>query len=399
MRFNKILSFLLGFSFFIPTFASAACSPFFVASGGTGFCSIVAGSVLFGNGTSPIATSSVFTYNSVLNRLTVTNASTTALTITGLATAAGAFLAVDPTGAVIATSTPGASSGTVTNIATTFPIQGGPITTTGTITFGGLGTTSPFTVGGLAMVSASNRITSVGTSTPTVTSPITYSGTLGNFVGGVSGAFACATCNTSNATVSSITGGLGLNGGVITTSGTLSLKTYLGTSTADTANQISVFTSTNATPATFGGFANFTFNSTTNTFVVINATTTNLSASQSLFIASKQVNPYQNATFAYGATSTAWTGTTTEIRLVAPFSGTIADAQCTVPTGTLNVQVKVNSTNVTPMISGASSTVGTVGFTASNTFVRGDVLEFDFGTPASSPTNVSCTARTTVTTF
>ncbi len=44
------------------------------------------------------------------------------------------------------------------------------------------------------MVSSSRLTSSVGTSTPTVTSPITYSGTLGNFVGGVSGAFGCATC-------------------------------------------------------------------------------------------------------------------------------------------------------------------------------------------------------------
>src|SRR3990167_8585232 len=39
------------------------------------------------------------------------------------------------------------NTGTVTNIATTFPILGGPITTTGTLTFGGLSTSSPLAAG------------------------------------------------------------------------------------------------------------------------------------------------------------------------------------------------------------------------------------------------------------
>ncbi len=188
------------------------------------------------------------------------------------------------------------------------------------------------------------------------------------------------------------TAGTGLTG----SGNTVAMKSYFGTTTADTSGQVLFWGSTNATPALFNSSSNFTF--VTNLLTVTNASTTNATASQSLFVSSKQVNPYQNATFAYGATSTAWAGTTTETTLVAPFAGTLQDVQCVTSAGTLNVQAKVNSSNVAPMFN-ASTTKGTVTFTANNTFVRGDTLEFDFGTPASSPTNISCTPRTTVTSF
>lgn len=136
-----------------------------------------------------------------------------------------------------------------------------------------------------------------------------------------------------------------------------------------------------------------------------NASTTNASASQSLFVSSKQVNPYHNATFGYGATSTAWAGTTTETTLVAPFAGTLQDVLCTTATttpdtsvDTLNVQFFDNGTAVVPALV-ASTTQGTVTFTSGNTFVRGDTLQARFGSPVSSPKIISCTIRTTITSF
>lgn len=87
-------------------------------------------------------------------------------------------------------------SGTVTNIATTFPILGGPITTTGTLTFGGLTTSTAAVVGNIPYFSSANAFANVATTSLTVTSPITFSGTLGAQIGGVAGSFACATCNT-----------------------------------------------------------------------------------------------------------------------------------------------------------------------------------------------------------
>lgn len=82
------------------------------------------------------------------------------------------------------------------NINTTYPLQGGGnLTADRTLTFAGLGTTSPFTQGQLAEISNNNTIFGVGTSTPGVSAPIGYSGTLGSFVGGVAGNFTCTTAS------------------------------------------------------------------------------------------------------------------------------------------------------------------------------------------------------------
>lgn len=63
---------------------------------------------------------------------------------------------------------------------------------------GTIATSSLETAGQVAVFSTTSgypaRQYSVPTSTPTVTGPITYSGTLGSFIGGSSGAFGCATC-------------------------------------------------------------------------------------------------------------------------------------------------------------------------------------------------------------
>lgn len=72
-----------------------------------------------------------------------------------------------------------------------FPLQ----RTTNAISFVGLSTSSPIAAGGAVLYATGVRtLASVATSTPTVTSPITYSGTLGSYVGGVAGTFGCATC-------------------------------------------------------------------------------------------------------------------------------------------------------------------------------------------------------------
>lgn len=97
----------------LPAFAA----PFVVGVGGTGWGNLQAGYLLYGNGTSPVATSSSLFWNSTYSRLQFTNASSTNqnisndLWLTNLGTAAGTFLAVDPNGLVIATSTPTATPG------------------------------------------------------------------------------------------------------------------------------------------------------------------------------------------------------------------------------------------------------------------------------------------------
>lgn len=85
-----------------------------------------------------------------------------------------------------------------TSLSASFPLTYN--SSTGVFAFIGLATTSPWTQGELAFVSGANqnRIASVATSSLGVTSPITFSGTLGAQVGGTGGSFACATCLTTS---------------------------------------------------------------------------------------------------------------------------------------------------------------------------------------------------------
>lgn len=114
----------------------------------------------------------------------------------------------------------------------------------------------------------------IGTSTPTVTAPITYSGTLGQFLGGASGAFSCTNAssgvtgcltgtdwNTFNGkgsgSVTSVTAGAGFQnqGLVITTTGTL--VGAIATSATPTIGNLSYWTATGdaSTPAKLGKVA------------------------------------------------------------------------------------------------------------------------------------------------
>ena len=92
---------------------------------------------------------------------------TSSVWFTSLGTPAGTFLAVDPNGLLIATSTPAVGgSGTVTNIATTYPITGGPITTTGTLSLAfGTTTTNSWTHQIFSSLFASSASTTNATTT------------------------------------------------------------------------------------------------------------------------------------------------------------------------------------------------------------------------------------------
>lgn len=201
-------------------------------------------------------------------------------------------------------------------------------------------------------------------------------------------------------TVTSIVAGAGLSGGTITTSGTLALKSYLATSTADTANYVSVFTSTNAVPATLGGYTTFTFNSTTNTLTTTNASTTNLSASQSLYAANasgtvRRVTGVHALIFTL-ASSTVWTGTSSATTafgdggtIYAPFKGTTESLQCGTNAGGLTVQVTANGLSIYLV---ASTTAGINPKALS--FSVGQPITIQGGNPTASPTSTACTLLT-----
>lgn len=101
------------------------------------------------------------------------------------------------------------------------------------------------------------------------------------------------------------------------------------------------------------------------------------------------LSPNTTFTIAY-ATTTAWTGTTTLMLGPAYYAETWNGAKCYTDAGTLNVQPinvasKMNMVAVSTTV-GAGTTLNT-----NNAIAAGAKYSIDIGTPASSPTKVSCT--------
>lgn len=95
------------------------------------------------------------------------------------------------------------------------------------------------------------------------------------------------------------------------------------------------------------------------------------------------------------ASSTAWTGTTTIPLGPASVAQSWDNARCFTDTGTLNVDF-YDGTNRSTMFN-ASTTVGTVTLSSNNTFAANVKRYVEIGTPASSPTYVSCSVSKTIT--
>lgn len=106
----------------------------------------------------------------------------------------------------------------------------------------------------------------------------------------------------------------------------------------------------------------------------------------------RTLTPARFASWSY-ATSTAWTGTTTRQLGPAGMNETWGDVKCFTDTGTVQVSV-YDGTNRMNWIN-ASTTVGTTTLSSNNAFVQSEKRYVDLGTPASSPTQVSCTATIT----
>lgn len=101
------------------------------------------------------------------------------------------------------------------------------------------------------------------------------------------------------------------------------------------------------------------------------------------------VKQHQYASFTY-ATSTAWVGTTTIPLGPAGGAELWSNIKCFTDTGTLNVSV-YDGTNRMDMLN-ASTTVGTFTFSTNNTFTSSEKRYVDVGTPATTPTKISCTS-------
>lgn len=131
--------------------------------------------------------------------------------------------------------------------------------------------------------------------------------------------------------------------------------------------------------------------STTN-FLATNATSTNsfatTASSTNLFTQNLQAQIKSYPSFTY-ATSTAWTGTTT-IPIGTAYVGELWNGiQCFTDVGSLNIDIYHTSTHMALL--NASTTVGTFTWSTNNSLVSAEKRFVDIGTPASSPTKITCT--------
>ena len=101
----------------------------------------------------------------------------------------------------------------------------------------------------------------------------------------------------------------------------------------------------------------------------------------------------QYPSFTY-STSTAWTASTTIPLGTAYVAETWNGVQCFTDAGTLNVDFN-DGTNKMNMFN-ASTTVGTITFTTNNTFTAAEKRYVIIGTPATSPTKISCSVSKTL---
>lgn len=90
-----------------------------------------------------------------------------------------------------------------------------------------------------------------------------------------------------------------------------------------------------------------------------------------------------------GYATTTWTGTTTQLIAPAPANITVVSARCETTVGTVGVSL-YDGTNRATYMPTASTTINTFTFSTNNTFTAGETMRVDFGTPASSPTQIAC---------
>lgn len=113
-----------------------------------------------------------------------------------------------------------------------------------------------------------------------------------------------------------------------------------------------------------------------------------------------RISPTHNLALATGTTTT-WTASSTGAYspfVVAPFAGTIQDIRCLTDAGFLGVNVQIAGSSLTPAYLVASTTVGKVAYTASNTFTIGQKISMDVGTTTTSVAKtISCTLDVTET--
>lgn len=295
----------------------------------------------------------------------------------------------------------------------------------------GLATSSPLSDSNLLVYSTSGAGSAYGvaTSSLTISSPLTTSGSAGALVGGTSLTIGLDTSGTWSGVAGSVGHSLSPDGATLTGSsfnGSASVSNWaINLSHANTWAALQQFS--NATSTLFSATTAWigTLN-LTNALTVANGGTgkTTLTASQLLYGAgtgavqsvattsltlsnglsasatlgalvggsNATLSQIEHRSFTYATSS--WTGTTT-IPLQVGYGESWNNVRCFTDTGTLNVDFYHGTTHFLSAKSfNASTTIGTVSFT-STTDTDGDKVYVDVGTPASSPTKITCTVKDT----
>lgn len=185
---------------FFSTASSTISGPLHLPSITSGTVNVDTNGLVYGGATTTFSSGLTYSNGNVTNTGVTSIVAGTNITISG---ATGAVTVNCPT---CNTSTP-------FGYPFTNPTFGAVIysATTSTLKLDGgfLSTASSTQIGNFYLPNITSKTLNVGsdglvygqsTSTPTVTSPITYSGTLGQFIGGVSGTFGCASCITTSTT-------------------------------------------------------------------------------------------------------------------------------------------------------------------------------------------------------
>jgi len=303
-------------------------------------------------------------------------------------------------------------------------VLGGSLTLTVATTSTNLFTGSPGQV--LAYISGGWT----GVATTTFSGGLTYSGgnvtsdlgtsiAVGELAAADFGSFTCngSACTVDSAAISnamlanSTISGVALGGSLAALTATDSTLTFSGSYNGNTARTVGLnlgnantwsATQTFATLiASVGNFAsgvlratyNAAFTPATNGDIGVDST-----SNQFKYLSNSSVKVLGNGNlypaFTY-ATSTAWTGTTTIPLGTAYVGETWNGVQCFTDAGTLNVSF-YDGTNRMNMLN-ASTTVGSVTLSSNNTFTAAEKRYVDVGTPASSPTKISCTVSKSLT--
>jgi hypothetical protein len=135
-------------------------------------------------------------------------------------------------------------------------------------------------------------------------------------------------------------------------------------------------------------------NATSTLFSATTAWLTNLiTGAGSVDLSASTVKQHLYPAFSY-ATSTAFTGTTTIYLAPSYQAETWNGVKCETDVGTLNVSF-YDGTNRMNMLN-ASTTIGTFALTTNNSFTAGESRRVDIGTPATSPTRISCSVDKTI---